>query len=404
MSTNNSDSRLRVLMVSDVYFPRINGVSTSMQTFREGLAANGVDVHIIAPRYKDEADESYITRVPSKPIPRDPEDRLLPWKLTHKMVAEAAQDCDLIHIQTPFVAHYAGLHAARVCNKPVMATYHTLFEEYLHHYIPFLPSALLRGVTRRFSRSQCNALDAMVVPSSAMKQRLTEYGVTTPMQVLPTGIPMKRFVSGDAAGFRRCLDLASDRPVALFVGRLGHEKNVGFLLQMLQIAVRTKPDLLLLITGEGPARAALQKQAQQLGLDNNVRFIGYLDRSSSLLDAYSAADVFVFASRTETQGLVLLEAMAMGCPVLSLAEMGTVDILRPHRGCLISRNDPVEFAKLLNELMNDAPLRQRLSDEAIVHAAEWSDQAMAARLAHFYQQLVAGKLFIKNSNAVVNPA
>ena len=164
MSNINLGSRLRVLMVSDVYFPRINGVSTSIQTFREGLAENGVDVHIIAPRYNNEENEHYITRVPAKAIPRDPEDRLLPWRLTRKMVAEAAQHCDLIHIQTPFVAHYAGLHAARLCNKPVMATYHTLFEEYLHHYIPFLPAALLRGVTRAFSRSQCNALDAMVVP------------------------------------------------------------------------------------------------------------------------------------------------------------------------------------------------------------------------------------------------
>lgn len=393
MSKINAAARLRVLMVSDVYFPRINGVSTSIQTFREDLADNGVDVHIIAPRYNDEKNESYITRVPARPIPRDPEDRILPWRLTRKIVVEAAQHCDLIHIQTPFVAHYAGLHAARRCNKPVIATYHTLFEEYLHHYIPFVPAALLRAVTRQFSRSQCNALDAMVVPSTAMKNRLNEYGVTTPMHVLPTGIPMQRFTNGNGDKFRSSYAIAADRPVALFVGRLGHEKNVGFLLQMLHIAVRTRPDYLLLITGEGPARELLQKQTQQLGLDNNVKFIGYLDRSSTLLDAYAAADVFVFASRTETQGLVLLEAMAMGCPVLALAEMGTVDILKPERGCRIADADPAAFAAMLNQLINDPLLRHRLAVEARAYAEEWSAAAMAARLTQVYRQIVSAGNF-----------
>lgn len=383
-------------MISDVYFPRINGVSTSIQTFREGLADNGVDVHILAPRYNNEENESHITRVPARPVPRDPEDRMLPWRLTRKMAVEAAQHCDLVHIQTPFVAHYAGLHAARRCNKPVMATYHTLFEEYLHHYIPFLPSALLRGATRAFSRSQCNALDAMVVPSTAMKNRLGEYGVTTPMQVLPTGIPMQRFSNGHGAEFRRRFAIPAERPVALFVGRLGHEKNVGFLLQMMQIAVRTRPDWMLLITGEGPARESLQKQAQQLGLQDNVQFIGYLDRNSTLLDAYAAADVFVFASRTETQGLVLLEAMAMNCPVLALAEMGTVDILKPQRGCMIAQHDPAAFAASLNQLINNPHLRQQLAVAARTYAQEWSDTAMAARLAQLYRQMVNGEALATN--------
>ncbi|HEX5637022.1 MAG TPA: glycosyltransferase, partial [Gammaproteobacteria bacterium] len=205
-------------------------------------------------------------------------------------------------------------------------------------------------------------------------------------------------------GFRHSQAIPAERPVALFVGRLGHEKNVGFLLQMLQIAVRTRPDWLLLITGEGPARSALEKQAKQLGLEQNVRFIGYLDRSSSLLDAYAAADVFVFASRTETQGLVLLEAMAMGCPVLALAEMGTVDILQPQRGCLIGGNNPVEFAASLNQLINDPESRKRLSAEARSYAAEWSDAAMAERLALVYRQLVEGRVREVGVTAMVNPA
>ncbi|MBI3187927.1 MAG: glycosyltransferase family 4 protein [Gammaproteobacteria bacterium] len=212
---------------------------------------------------------------------------------------------------------------------------------------------------------------------------------------------MQRFTHGHGADFRCCFAIPAERPVALFVGRLGHEKNVGFLLQMMQIAVRTRHDWMLLITGEGPARESLQKQAQQLGLQNNVQFIGYLDRNSTLLDAYAAADVFVFASRTETQGLVLLEAMAMNCPVLALAEMGTVDILKPQRGCMIAQHDPTAFAASLNQLINNPPLRQQLAVAARTYAQEWSDTAMAARLAQLYRQMVNGEALATNTLTAV---
>ena len=158
---------MRVLMVSDVYSPRVNGVSTSIETFRGTLADLGVEVRLVAPRYADEADEPGIVRVRGRPVPGDPEDRLVGWRAMHREVLAAARDCDLIHVQTPFVAHYAGLKAARKLGLPVLATYHTLFEEYLQHYAAFLPAGWLRGQARAFSRRQCNALDTVVVPSKA---------------------------------------------------------------------------------------------------------------------------------------------------------------------------------------------------------------------------------------------
>ncbi len=162
---------MRVLMVSDVYFPRINGVSTSIETFRRTLAGQGVEVRLVVPRYGDEADEEGVVRVAGRSLPGDPEDRLVGWQAMHRAVMEAARDCDLIHIQTPFIAHYAGLKAARSLGLPVVATYHTLFEEYLQHYARWLPAGWLRGQARAFSRRQCNALDAVVVPSTAMRER-----------------------------------------------------------------------------------------------------------------------------------------------------------------------------------------------------------------------------------------
>lgn len=379
---------LRVLMVSDVYFPRINGVSTSIQSFRQALAREGVEVALVVPRYGDEADELDVDRVPGWVLPRDPEDRLLRWGETRRAVEAAARTVDLIHIQTPFVAHYVGLSVARRLGKPVIATYHTLFEEYLHHYIPFVPSTLLRSATRRFSRGQCNALNAVVVPSTAMRDRLLAYGVTVPLRVLPTGIPLAGFAAGSGERFRNTHGIDPNRPVAIFVGRLGHEKNISFLLQALNRVHRERPDALLLLTGEGPSRGHLEAEVERLGLHNQVRFMGYMDRATELPDAYAAADLMVFASRTETQGLVLLEAMAAGCPVLGLAVMGTADILLPQRGCRVAADDVTAFADAWLGLINDPVALAALSAEAPVYAAEWSDTAMAQRMAALYLELL----------------
>lgn len=378
---------MRVLMVSDVYFPRVNGVSTSIETFRRTLAAQGVEVKLVVPRYGDEADEPGIVRVAGRPVPGDPEDRMVGWRAMHRTVLAEAADCDLIHVQTPFIAHYAGLKAGRTLGLPVIATYHTLFEEYLQHYAPFLPAGWLRGQARRFSRRQCNALDAVVVPSTAMRERLESYGVTSAMRVLPTGIPMAQFAGGNGLAFRLQHDIPEDRPLALFVGRVAHEKNIGFLLEAMVHARQMRPDLLLLIAGEGPAMGDLKKQVAALGLGDAVRFVGYLDRRQGLPDCYAAADVFVFASRTETQGLVLLEAMAAGVPVIALSEMGTTDILSPGRGAFSPPADSKAFGETLGHFLNHPAAWRHLYEEATVYAQEWTDVAMAGRLALLYREL-----------------
>lgn len=380
---------MRILMLSDVYFPRVNGVSTSIETFRRALTAQGIEVRLVVPQYADEASTPDIVRVPGRPVPGDPEDRLLAWGAMHRAVFAAAQGCDLIHIQTPFVAHYAGLKAARQLGLPVVATYHTLFEEYVQHYAPWLPAGWLKARARAWSRRQCNALDALVVPSTAMRLRLESYGVSTAMHVLPTGIPLAQFSAGNGPAFRARYGIATTRPLALFVGRVAHEKNIGFLLEALLHTRRLRPDVLLVIAGEGPALGDLKSQVQVLGLADAVQFIGYLDRQQALPDCYAAADVFVFASRTETQGLVLLEAMAAGLPVVALAEMGTTDILAPGRGAISPPADAVAFGQALGHCLNQPSLRQALAQQAPIYAGEWSDGAMAARLATLYQALIA---------------
>lgn len=380
---------MRVALLSDVYFPRVNGVSTSIETFRRELPAFGVDTLLVAPAYGGEAEAPGVIRLPARPVPRDPEDRLMGYRaalaLESRLRAEAV---DLIHIQTPFVAHYAGLALARRLGVPALATYHTLFEEYLHHYLPMLPAGLLRGLARRLSRSQCNALERVVVPSPAMARRLAQYGVATPCEVLPTGIPCAQFAGGDGARFRQRFGIPAEQPVALYVGRVAFEKNLPFLIEAVGRARSAVPGLLFLIAGEGPARASLAADVAARGLAGTVRFLDYLDRATELPDCYAAADLFIFASRTETQGLVLLEALAAGTPVLALAEMGTIEILAPGQGTVIAPGDPTGFAAELAGLLQDRPRLAALARAAPAYAHQWSDQALAGRLAHLYQDIV----------------
>jgi glycosyltransferase involved in cell wall biosynthesis len=398
--TNARGGAMRVLMVSDVYFPRINGVSTSIQTFRNEFARVGVEVTLIAPEYPGQVqprgeDAEDVIRIASRGVPLDPEDRMMKRSRIDALLPVLRErNFDVVHIQTPFVAHYAGVRLARELGLPVLATYHTFFQEYLFHYFPFVPKGWMRALARRFSRSQCNELDAIVVPSSPMRDALLGYGVTKRMHVLPTGLPDAAFVAGNGTRFRMRYGIPAGRPVALFVGRVAFEKNIDFLLRVVAEARRALPNLLFVIAGEGPALGALKSQAERSGIQGNVLFVGYMNRETELPDCYSAADAFVFASRTETQGLVLLEAMALGVPVVSTAVMGTRDVLlrdgKPVPGSVVVEDDVGLFAKELVGLFLAPDRRQALSAGAVDYARTWQAGAMASRLAGVYADLVAG--------------
>jgi glycosyltransferase involved in cell wall biosynthesis len=384
---------MRILMISDVYFPRINGVSTSIQTFRRGLHAAGHETVLVAPAYPvpySDAGQEPIIRVPSSYLPRDPEDRIMKQGALRALRPELKNGgFDLVHIQTPFLAHYYGVSLAREMGVPVIETYHTYFEEYLHHYVPVVPRSVMRFVARRFTVSQCSALDALVVPSPAMQKALQDYGVRCPMHIIPTGMEMERFASGDGRRFRERLGIPADRPTLVHVGRIAHEKNIDFLLRMFVRVVKRKPEAMLVVAGEGPALEHCKSYVESLQLGANVRFVGYLSREHELPDCYSAGDLFVFSSKTETQGLVLLEAMACGTPVVSTAYMGTADIVNPERGARVAPDDEAGFANLVIELLDDPARRRAMSAEARSYAATWSADAMALRMVDLYSAITA---------------
>lgn len=385
---------MKILLISDVYFPRVNGVSTSIKTFTEQMLQLGHEVHLIAPDYgiKTE-DEAWITRVSARSIYFDPEDKLMKYGEVLKLLPQLKQQqYDILHIHTPFIAHYAGLKLAKALDIPKVETYHTFFEDYLHCYLPWIPHSTARGLARMVSRSQCNQVDRIVSPSQPMLNVLKSYGVHTPLEVVATGLQESSFVDADGLAFRSKHGIPSNRPMLLYVGRVAHEKNISFLLEVVKLLIDEIPNALLLITGEGPAEHSLRQRVQHLGIENNVQFVGYLDRYTELNACYKAADIFVFASKSETQGLVLLEAMAQGTPVVAIAELGTASILVEDLGAKIATESEVDFVEKIHALLINHEQRKALGMRGKAYAhSQWTSIAQTERMLSLYTNLILEK-------------
>jgi len=387
-------------MLTDVYFPRVNGVSSSIRTFARTLTAQGHRVTLVAPDYTADGEAAAaaqadfdaegfeVIRLPARRIFFDPEDRLLRASALRAVLPQLMQRrFDVIHVHTPFRAHALGVRLARATRTPTIESYHTYFEEYIGHYLPWLPRLFSRAVARRLSRRLCHEVDHLIVPTSEMAAVLEDYGITTPATVLPTGLELGEFSGGDGRRFRTAHGIAPDCPVLVTVSRLALEKNIGFLLQVVQRLVDEFPELLFVIAGEGPDASRLKRQVEALGLDGNVRFFGNLDRRRGLLDCYRAGDLFVFASPTETQGLVLIEAMALGVPIVSTAVMGTATVLAGTRSAQVSSGSVDAFAGHVAALLRDPPRRAALSAAGPVDARAWSVEVLMEQAVQLYQSL-----------------
>lgn len=403
---------MHILMISDVYFPRINGVSTSIDSFRSELHALGHRVTLICPEYpeshalaraSDHVDDEDILRIPARRVIFDPEDRMMRFNVTCGLIPILrSRAVDLVHIHTPFVAHYAGVKIARALGLPVVESYHTFFEEYLYNYIHWLPKSWLKNAARFFSRSQCNDVDALIVPSTPMRNTLLTYGVNTPMHIIPTGLNLTQFCTPIAHDFRAQIGITAEQPMLLFVGRVALEKNIDFLLTMLPFVLEKNPHAILVIAGEGPAERHIKQQIDQLGIHASVKCVGYMRRDGALQDAYRAADVFVFASRTETQGLVLVEALALGTPVVALGVMGTLDVLNAEGGCVIPAEEPRAFAEAINHLINTPAHHQHMTEQALHYAKCWSAEQKTQQLLSQYAQLIDKNSPAQSDNGLVH--
>lgn len=381
---------MRILMPTDVYFPRVNGVSSSIRWFARELVRRGHEVCVVAPEYAGDAhiEDFELVRLPARTIFFDPEDRLIKGAaMRGAMRSLATRRWDVVHVHTPFQAHRIGTFLRREQGVAVVESYHTFFEQYVAHYLPYAPASWLRFAARFLSRRICAGIDHLIVPSREMSAVLDGYGIATERTVLPTGLDLREFAGGDGATFRAANGIAPGRPVIVTVSRIAREKNIDRILEAVALLRTEFPGLLLLVAGEGPDLPRLRARTRALGLDEHVRFFGNLDRRTALLDFYRAGDVFAFASPTETQGLVLIEAMALSVPIVSTAMMGTATVLEGTRCARIAPDDAAGFAATLAEVLRDQMLRARLSAAGPLDASRWSAESIMDRAEALYESL-----------------
>lgn len=304
---------MRAGFFTEVYHPIVNGIVASVDGLACGLRAIGHEVYCFAPRMPgyEERDEP-VFRMPSLPLPVQ-----APYRLTLPLVSRRNRHAiinrlDILHAHSPFVTGWMAVRYARRLRIPLVYTYHTQLEEYAH-YVPFEPHATRRAAST-LTRGFANLADAVIVPTASMRDHLVDLGVTVRVEVIPSGIDLSAFSSGTrSAHLRESLGMRGGERMLLFVSRLAREKNVDLLLD----ALRASPvPARLIIAGDGPERAALEARAVEYRIADRVRFLGPVPRGR-LPDLYASADAFVFPSVTETQGLVLVEALAAGTLVIA---------------------------------------------------------------------------------------
>jgi 1,2-diacylglycerol 3-alpha-glucosyltransferase len=380
---------MRVSLFTECYHPIVNGVVVSVATFSKELRKQGHEVHIYAPAYPGYRDqEAYVHRLPSLSLPTRPRYPLaLPFGSFWQRRSFAAYPPEVVHAQHPFQTGREARRLARRLGCPLVLTYHTLIRAYAH-YVP-LPRPLVQAAAVWVSREFSNSTDCVVVPTSGVADLLRSYGVRRPMEVIPTGIDLELIDGSPRRPARARFGIPQAVPVVAYAGRIAREKSLEALIQAFALLAGRFPESHLLLIGGGPWYGQCRRLADSLGLGGRAHFTGYLPRAQ-VFDCLAESEVFAFPSLTDTQGVAVLEAMAVGCPAVAVRSGAVEDVIRDGEDGLLVAPSAEGLAEGLAAVLGEEDLRRKLAGQARARAEEFSAGRMAERLARLYARLVGG--------------
>lgn len=374
---------MKVALFTDTYKPQINGGASAVESIFNGLHELNHSAIVIAPRVKGEKSNEKIHRIPSLVFPFLREHRLA--NLHSRVITPEfliKNKIDIIHSHMPFSIGFLAARLAKKTGIPIVHTYHTFFEQYIHYLK--IPKMFGLQSVRKFSYLYCQKCDGIIVPTISFKVILESYGVTRPIDICPTGIKIDKFQKGDRNLWREKLRIPSSAKILLFAGRIGKEKNIEFLIELMPDLLKRMKNVYFIIAGDGPLKTKLKEYASSLGVSGRVRFLGYVP-SDEMHNIYAAADLFVFSSVTETQGLVVLESMAMGVPVIAVPAYGIKDILNNGKGCYLANLNHREFTeKIILMLKKDNYTKMKIS--AIKYAGKFEIKNTTRQLVNIYKK------------------
>jgi glycosyltransferase involved in cell wall biosynthesis len=384
---------LHIAFFTNYYHPVVNGVVRSVASFRHVLMEQGHNVFVFAQSddtYQD--DEPFIFRYPSLPLP-------LPGDISAALPVSSFVDqllptlkLDVIHTHHPILLGQTAARKAAELNLPLVFTFHTQYWEYTH-YIPFPQETIqefLKNAVHKWLRDYVQKCQHIIIPSESLRDILVkEYGLQDHYTVIPTGTDIEPFQKADGKSVRQEQGW-QDETVLISVGRLAPEKNWDTLIRAFAKVSLQHPKWRLVLIGDGPVRDGLQSLAAELGIVERVTFLGSLpfDKIPRYL---KAANAFSFASVTETQGLVTIEAMAAGLPVIAVDGSGTRDIVEHGKEGFLVENDPDALAKGIDELLSDPQRMRRFSHHALKKAKTFDVHALGKQLVSVYEQAIQDK-------------
>jgi glycosyltransferase involved in cell wall biosynthesis len=379
---------MNIVMMTNTYLPHVGGVARSVQRFCEVYRERGHRVLVVAPEFQNTPeDEHDVLRIPaiqnfngsdfSVALP-------LPTLLTEQLDAFRP---DIIHSHHPFLVGDTALRAAAIQQVPLVFTHHTMYEQYTH-YVP-LGAEGIKLFVIALSTGYANRCNRVFAPSESVAKILEERGVHTPIAVVPTGVDVDEFRDGDGLLARKELGIPKDAYVVGHVGRLAPEKNLCFLTDAVARFVITRPDAFFLVVGGGPSSQDIERIFADTGCADRLRLAGK-QAGRRLVNSFHAMDVFAFASKSETQGMVLIEAMAAGVPVVALEAPGAREVVVDgENGRLLSEEDAVMMATALAETAAwDSAKRSAARDAAYATAERFSTQACADAALRLYKQTI----------------
>ncbi|HRN96802.1 MAG TPA: glycosyltransferase [Candidatus Levybacteria bacterium] len=376
---------MKIGFFTDGYLPQKNGVATSVAEYAQGLQKKGHSVTIIAPKYPRFKDKkNNVIRLSSINYKKSIGVRLAVY-LPEKAFRELLKlDFDVIHGHGDGPVTMLGWIIAKQKNIPFILSHHTFWNKYTH----YLPAGILirPRMVEKFTQLFANSCNAIISPSNMSKKELESYGVSKPITVIHHGLDLSNYQKGDTQFLRKKLKIANNHKILLYVGRLGKEKSVDLLLHAFKKVQQQSPHVSLVVIGDGPQKQDLQHLAKTLGIAQNTYFIGEIEYSK-IPSVFHSADIFVFASKTETLGKVILEAMAAGLPTVTLNIAPFKELLTNNKEGILVSSNPTAFAKGITTLVQDDVLRKSMGENARRKADQFSIEHAVKKIEDIYVKL-----------------
>jgi len=376
---------MKIGIFTNNYIPIISGVTESIESFRKELEARGHEIFIFAPRFPGHKDNNpNVFRYPSinyqhkTPFPI----AITCSRRIFKKVREL--NLDVIHSQHPFNVGQSALKIAKKLDLPIIFTNHCRYDIYTH-FIPLVPQKLLKWYVKRTAVNYANKCDTVISPTQSIKEMLIEWGMRTKIEVIPTGTNIEKFKNAKSGKIREELKIDKDKTLLMTISRLAEEKNVDFLIR--SFAGMDNDNLHLMIVGGGHYKEALEKMTADLGVQDKVTFTGAIPHAD-IPKYFKASDIFVYASLSETQGIMITEAMASGLPVVAVKAPGAMDLIESGVDGILSPEIEEAFIARVNLLISNPEKRKQIAEQAVKSAEQMSMRNCADKMEMVYKNII----------------